>query len=235
MKTILSLLLGCIIAMPAFAQQQFHQEVAPGISLWYESADDEADALIVKGMEWAEEADVVITIPEYVTHNDKKYRVEVIGENAFRNRDITEVVLPQSIKTIERNAFTDCRYLRSIVFGNQLEVICFEAFRGCMNLQKIKFPASSLKRLERGIFQDCFALENIELPALTYIPADMFRYCLGLKSVTVPSTVKRIGTEAFKECRHLNFILGDNIEVGHKAFYNCASVKNERGEDLTTK
>lgn len=234
MKKIFAFVLGCIVAMPAFAQHQLRQEVVPGITLLYETLDDENGAVQVKGMEWAEETDVAITIPESVSINGEQYKVVAIGENAFRNRDITEVVLPQTIRVINRNAFTDCRYLRSIVLNEQLEAVLYEAFRGCMNLQKINFP-KSLKRLERGIFQDCFAIKNIDLPELSYIPADMFRYCIGLESVSVPYGVKKIGTEAFKECRNLKFVLRNDIEVGHKAFYNCASVKNEQGVDLTTK
>lgn len=234
MNKIFAFVLGCIIAIPAFAQQQFRQEVTSGITLVYEALDDQEGAVAVKGMEWAEETDVAITIPETVTNNGVQYKVVAIGEGAFRNRDITEVILPQSIKTINRNAFTDCRYLRSIVLNDQIEAILFEAFRGCMNLQQINFP-SSLKKLERGIFQDCFAIKHIDLPELSYIPADMFRYCIGLESVSVPATVKKIGTETFKECRNLKFVLRDNVEVGHKAFFNCASVKNEHGTDLTTK
>ncbi|MDO4462456.1 MAG: leucine-rich repeat protein [Bacteroidia bacterium] len=234
MKQIFALVLVCVMALPAIAQQQFREEVVPGISLVYETLDEQDGAVQVKGMEWAEETDVAIAIPEAVTHNGTQYKVVAIGENAFRNRDITEVVLPQTIRVIKRNAFTDCRYMRSIVLNEQLEEIMFEAFRGCMNLQQINFP-SSLKRLERGIFQDCFAIKHIDLPALSYIPADMFRYCLNLESVSVPQTVKKIGTETFKECRNLKFVLPNNVEVGHKAFYNCASVKNEQGADLTTK
>lgn len=234
MNRIFTFVLGCLMAIPAFAQQQFRQEVAPGITLVYESLDEQDGAVLVKGMDWAEETDIAITIPEYVTSHGVQYKVIAIGENAFRNRDITEVVLPQSIKVIDRNAFTDCRYLRSIVLNNQLEEIHFEAFRGCMNLQKINFP-SSLKHIERGIFQDCFAIKHIDLPELSYIPADMFRYCIGLESVSVPSTVKKIGTEAFKECRNLTVVLVGSIEVGHKAFYHCANVKNDKGADLTTK
>lgn len=225
-------MLGCILAIPAFSQQQFRQEVTKGITIIYESLDDQNGAALVKGMEWAEETDVEIVIPEVVSYNGVNYTIVAIGEGAFRNRDITAVVLPKSIRVIERNAFTDCRYMSSIELNDQLETIRFEAFRGCMNLQKINFP-SSLKHIERGIFQDCFAIKHIDLPALPYIPADMFRYCLGLESVSVPASVKKIGTEAFKECRNLSFILRDNVEVGHKAFYNCASVKNENGVDLT--
>jgi len=234
MKKIIAFMLGCIIAAPAFSQKQFRQEVAPGVTLVYESLDEQDGTALVKGMDWAEETDVNIVIPEFITNGGVQYKVIAIGEGAFRNRDITEVVLPNSIRVIERNAFTDCRYLRSIELNDQIESIRFEAFRGCMNLQKIQFP-SSLKSLERGIFQDCFAIKHIDLPELSYIPADMFRYCIGLESVSVPASVKRIGTEAFKECRNLKFVLRDNVEVGHKAFFNCASVKNEKGVDLTIK
>lgn len=234
MNKFIVLLAGAFLAISAFAQQQFRQEYGKGITLIYETLDEQDGAAIVKGMEWAEETDVAISIPETVAYNGKNYTVVAIGESAFRNRDITEVVLPQSVTLIERQAFTDCRYLRSIKMGDKLESIKYEAFRGCMNLQQINFPAS-LTHIERGIFQDCFAIKHIDLPALSYIPADMFRYCIGLESVSVPSTVKKIGTEAFKECRNLKFVLGDNVEVGHKAFFNCASVKNEKGMDLTTK
>lgn len=47
--------------------------------------------------------------------------VEVIAESAFEDTSITDIVLPDSLRKIERRAFFDCSKLKSVDFGHGLE------------------------------------------------------------------------------------------------------------------
>ena len=56
---------------------------------------------------------------------------------------------------------------------------------------------------------------------------DGFAYCYGLKSITIPSSVKEIGSNAFKECIELESIVlpAGLSTLGYRAFYNCVKPK----------
>lgn len=65
----------------------------------------------------------------------------VIEEELFSNRDdIVSVTLPMGVKVIGANAFEYCRRLEEVVFPDSLERIEKEAFLNCNNLKKAELP-----------------------------------------------------------------------------------------------
>lgn len=57
------------------------------------------------------------------------------------------------------------------------------------------------------------------------IEEDAFRNLVALKEVQLPSTLKRIGARAFRNCQNLSKInLNDSIEIGSEAFLFCRSL-----------
>ena len=85
---------------------------------------------------------------------------------------------------------------------------------------------SDLTRIGRNAFNRCSSLEVIELPdSLTTLEAGAF--CMtGLKSITIPGSVKTVGSYAFSDCESLESVV---IERGvetlkTEAFYNCGWV-----------
>ena len=70
-------------------------------------------------------------------------------------------------------------------------------------------------------------LEKVIIPeGITKING--FAYCYGLKSITIPSSVKEIGSNAFKDCIELeNIVLPEGLStIGYDAFYNCVKLKS---------
>ena len=70
-------------------------------------------------------------------------------------------------------------------------------------------------------------LEKVIIPeGITRIKG--FDYCYGLKSITIPSSVKEIGSNAFKDCIELeNIVLPEGLStLGYGAFYNCVKLKS---------
>ena len=53
-----------------------------------------------------------------------------------------------------------------------------------------------------------------------------FAFCHGLKSITIPSSVKEIGSNAFRDCIELeNIVLPEGLStLGYRAFYNCVKI-----------
>lgn len=98
----------------------------------------------------------------------------IIGEGAFDNLLIQEVILPEGVVMIEDIAFVDC-----------------------INLRRVEVP-DSLLIIGNGAFYNCRELTDVVLPPHLYaIGPSAFADCLKLTSIDIPETVRYIGSEAF--------------------------------------
>lgn len=125
-----------------------------------------------------------ITIPEKA----KGFTVNAIGDRAFYNyyieRDITSVVMPNSVVSIEDFAFSYCKDLTTVNLPNQLIKIGDDAFYHCESLVIDSLP-NSLESIGSWAFSSCLGKE-IRLPAsVTYIGAGAFSGWNELTNISV--------------------------------------------------
>lgn len=111
-------------------------------------------------------------------------------------RGIKKVVIPNSVKTIETEAFQGCS-LESIILPPELSNIERNAFEACGHLQSIDLP-KSLTTIEPCTFYNCRALMSVSFPeTLISIKDSAFYYCAYLTEVTLPYSIQHIGRGAF--------------------------------------
>ena len=87
---------------------------------------------------------LIITIPEKITYLEKDYEVTDIGDNAFKNESITEVILSGNIVRIGTMAFKSCLNLTKINLPQGLLYIDSSAFEDCCLIENISFPTTLL-------------------------------------------------------------------------------------------
>ncbi len=109
--------------------------------------------------------------------------VEEIGYSAFSSSGLTQISLPETLKTIGIQAFSDCEELEKIHIPNTVQTIGNYAFSGCASLTYIELPDT-----------------------LTTIGMGMLHGCRSLKSIVLPQTLQTIGTSAFSGCSALETI-----------------------------
>lgn len=103
------------------------------------------------------------------------------------NQHIKSFVVPNSVKTIDIYAFTNCKSLTSIILPDTLKEIRNNAFYGCDHLTSIDIP-NSVEVIESSAFSDCKGLPSILIPrSVTTIGILAFDDCTIMTSIDVVS------------------------------------------------
>ena len=71
--------------------------------------------------------------------------VTELAMNAFRDKLLSEIVLPYGLKKVGKCAFCSCKNLREIILPEGVTEIEDAVFQACENLQKVYIPASVTK------------------------------------------------------------------------------------------
>ncbi|MDE7302704.1 MAG: leucine-rich repeat domain-containing protein, partial [Oscillospiraceae bacterium] len=79
---------------------------------------------------------------------------EIIGEEAFRGTNLTEISIPDSVVKIENGAFSSSKKLREISIPEMIEEISEESFAYCDELKEVYLPENSkLKKISAYAFR----------------------------------------------------------------------------------
>ncbi|MBR6164562.1 MAG: leucine-rich repeat domain-containing protein [Clostridia bacterium] len=139
--------------------------------------------------------DTVVTVPEKLGG----CTVTAIGEMTFQDCKVEEVILPETILSIDNMAFFKCESLRSITVPEGVTALGRCCFGGCTALQTAVLP-ESLETVDEFAFLNCAALSEA---------------CFGTQ-------LKSIGPNAFCMCASLiRVVLPRNAQVDESAFTQC--------------
>ena len=147
----------------------------------------------------------------------------ILGEN----NDITKVIIiPNSVTSIEGEAFAYCSSLKSINIPISVTSIERNAFASCVLLTSITIP-NSVTCIGYSAFYNCASLTSIDIPnSVTSIGGEAFAYCSSLKSINIPNSITHIGEGAFYNCTSLTSINIPNsvTSIGSGTFDCCTSL-----------
>ena len=147
--------------------------------------------------------------------------VETIGKDAFRSNQLTEVIIPNSVKIIGDGAFHD-NQLTEVSIGNSVKSIGTGAFYG-NKLTQVIIP-NSVKSIGDYAFTGN-QLTHVSIGnSVNSIGESAFSYN-DLTEVIIPDSVNSIGESAFSYNGLTEVIIPDFVNsIGKNAF---------RGNDLT--
>lgn len=169
--------------------------------------------------------------------------IKKIPASAFENCiKLSTVVLSGNMESIAPYAFVGCSSLRNIVISEGITVIEPYTFQNCTSLTSVTLP-TSIKEIGRYAFDKCTSLKTVsntglietlgeyafsEAPLTRFdfssVKGEIPDYCFNNGSfydttVTIPSTVEKIGENAFGYCDFSNIVISDGVkELGENAF-----------------
>ena len=123
-----------------------------------------------------------VTIPDSVVFNGTNYAVVSIGMSAFALQGSLfngPLSIPNTVRSIGIDAFSDCRFTGPLVIPNSVETIGFRAFMNCDRFTSLTLSES-----------------------LTVIESLTFLQCYGFRGdLKIPESVRYVTPEAFENCR----------------------------------
>ena len=86
-----------------------------------------------------------------------------IGQRAFNNSGLAEIVITEDVRKIDESAFESCKSLESIHIPGNVKVLDNCAFMGCDHLSSVTLD-EGVYRIEGYVFAGCTSLKELRLP-----------------------------------------------------------------------
>ena len=125
------------------------------------------------------------------------------------------------IETASNTLVTGCK---NTVIPNSVTSIEGDAFYGCSGLTSVTIP-NSVTSIEGGAFDGCTGLTSVTIPnSVTSIGGQAFYGCSGLTSVTIGNSVTSIGHLAFSNCSGLTSIKVESGNTTYDSRNDCNAI-----------
>lgn len=160
------LILTCLLVLAAAAGRAQETVVIDGVKYLLDGG--KASVMQQSGLT----GDIVI--PETVRHGNTDYTVTTVQSNAFKDNEITSILLPNTVSVMGDACLGSCPKLVSAVL-----------------------PAG-LTSLGNSCFYDCRNLASVTLPeGITTLGVNCFYRCTSLTPVTLPEGIEELGYQCF--------------------------------------
>lgn len=158
-----------------------------------------------------------------------------IGQKAFYWSSITELHLPESLKSLSDWMCKDCENLQKVTLPNSLTEIAKGAFRSCKQLTEINIP-TALTTIRETAFDECAMLKELNLSNVTTLEEYAFRNCTQLTKVILAKNLESIPVEAFSSCTSLADVTWpQNLKaISYYAFYEAPIATLQLPETVTS-
>ena len=134
----------------------------------------------------------------------------IVAQHLYLNgNEVKDLIIPEGTTKIGKYAFTTCNSLTSVTIPSGVTDFGDEAFARCEGLTSV----TSASSLGERTFYGCNNITNVTLlEGVTSIGKEAFRgwsmdgSVSNLSSITIPSSLKSIGSSAFANCTSLNAV-----------------------------
>ncbi len=187
------------------------------------------------------------------TSTEAKYD-DYYGLRTVKSSEAGSVTIPNSVKTIGANAFSNCYNLLlqtkgGSSFGTSVQSIGDGAFKNCVSLDSIRFP-TTLKTIGREAFAECSVQEQKQKELIENSTGKRYTYWCNKKEYgtkgekkkglheidfTAATKLESIGAGAFKRSNVETINLTDSplVQIPDNLFEQCTFLKTITFQDKT--
>lgn len=183
-----------------------------------------------------------VVVPDFVT--------EIKSQTFAYNRNLTEIVIGDNVTKIDSGAFSGCSALKKVTIGSGVKEIGKRAFYNVnidvLNITDIdawcgiEFPldveympseyvyySSNPITQAKEVYINGEKVTDIVIgEGVTEIKYIAFYGLKGIENIVLPSSLTKIGDEAFRKCEATTINIPENVtEIGEYAFASCANLK----------
>ena len=168
--------------------------------------------------------------------------VKEIADEAFLFCDnVTRVLVPEGVATIDRCVFEGMYSLKEITLPKSLSTVSVNAFACCDKLSKVKYNGT-VEQWYRIQFDDDAnplinhadlyiggkPLKELTIPGSITEINRAFMGCSSIEKVIIPDSAKTIEEKAFYYCKNLAHVcVGDGVTtIQSNAFSDCKKLKS---------
>ena len=151
--------------------------------------------------------------------------VQNISPGAFKNSGLTEVILKEGVMSLSNNSFDGCLLLKKVTFPTTMKTIGGFSNTG---IKEIAFAEGATpEAISDYAFLNCDSLSTITLPnSIKSLGTGAFYDCDTPKTVKLPTGITKIAKQAFYHCGFLQSItIPQSVtEIGAEAFAACSKL-----------
>ena len=151
----------------------------------------------------------------------------------LNGEEVTELIIPNSVSTINAYAYSGCTNLVSVILPDNLSMIKWNAFQGCYSLTTLTIPAS-VEYIYQEAFAGCSALTQINAQP----PTPPFIYNNSFSDFSVPVNVPNGSVDAYRAAQgwsnftnitdgNLNYQITVNVGNNGSVTYGTETVTND--------
>ena len=134
------------------------------------------------------------------------------------------LVIPDNIVSVGDNAFADCSSITGLQIGKGLCVFGPDPFLGCVSLETIVVDENN----------ECYDSRNNCNAIIEVDTSDVATLIVGSKNTNIPNTIDKIGNGAFAELPITSITIPSNItEIYSNAFSECSQLASVTVEATT--
>lgn len=158
---------------------------------------------VVDGILYSSDGEQLLCCPQCKKgHVKVQEGCKTLETYAFRYSDIESIYIPDSVKHIYMDCFSDCVNLKDVRLSSNLDKISGGTFSGCVSLESIDIPGSVTEIISHA-FMGCSNLKSIKFhDGLTKIEVNSFSNCPALTTLEFPSSLTEIKVSQYYYSNH---------------------------------
>ncbi len=147
--------------------------------------------------------------------------IETLGSQVFYNCAFSEIVIPESLKSLNPSCFNKAGNLKTVYYNAKECEMAYTSSAFPKSVEQL-YLGETVEVIPPSCFEGLSGLSDLKLPeSLQTIGKKAFYGCTGISELTIPAKVTKIGESAFDGCSSIEkvYYAAENCKVEGRGLY----------------